>query len=82
MGTFQRIVPLQTQSRLMNRRTHLPIRKNILPYNATSTPPPSHTEIHILCKLINAVVPSAQEAKFSAGFITTKELVPIHQALE
>ena len=56
--------------------------KPILPVNATSIPPTSNTAVHIVCKLIDAVMLPAQETEAVSGFITAKELVPIRHTLE
>ena len=43
--------------------------------------PPHNGSIHILCKIIDAVMSSAQEAELGAGFLNAKEIIPIRQAL-
>ena len=53
-----------------------------LPLAPNSPPPPSNAAIHIVCKVIDTVMSSAQEAETGAGFVTAKDLVPIRQTLE
>jgi hypothetical protein len=38
--------------------------------------------VHVLCKIIDAVMSSAQEAETGAGFVNAKEAIPMRQALE
>ena len=44
-------------------------------------PPTPNAPIHIVCKIIDAVMSSAQEAETGAGYITARDLVPIRQTL-
>ena len=51
----------------------------ILPQDA---PPPPNGPIHVLCKLIDAVMSSAQEAETGAGFLNARDAIPLIIALE
>ncbi len=54
----------------------------ITPSTNQKDPKHNHGAVHdILCKLINAVMSSTQEAKIGAGFMNAKEALPIWQAL-
>ena len=56
--------------------------KPSFPIHNDSTPPPSNAAIMIVCKIIDAVMSSAQEAETGAGYITTRELAPIRETLK
>ena len=43
--------------------------------------PPHNGSVHILCKIIDAVMSSAQEAEIGAAFLNAKDIIPIRQAL-
>jgi hypothetical protein len=53
-----------------------------LPINANDAEPTPNAPINILCKIIDAVMSSAQEAETGAGFLNGKELVPMRTTLE
>ena len=55
---------------LSSKPQSFPIRKD-------SAPSPHKAEIHVVCKVIDAVMSSAQEAEIAAGFLTTKESLPL-----
>ena len=59
----------------LTSRPKLPIRED-------SASMQHNAAIHIICKVIDAVMLSAQEAKMVAGFITAKVLVLLRQTLE
>ena len=52
-----------------------------LPILAEATLYPANGPILMVCKIIDAVMSSAQEAETAAGFLTAKELVPVRQTL-
>ena len=52
------------------------------PIAPDSVAPPSNATIDIVCKVINAVISSAQETETGAGFLTAKDLVPIRTTLK
>ena len=52
-----------------------------LPIRPNDPPPPLNAPVDVLCKIIDAVMSLAQEAKTGAGFINARNLVPIRQAL-
>ena len=56
--------------------------KPTIPITANSPAPPHNNAIHVVCKLIDAVMSSAQEAETGAGYITAKELAPLRQTLQ
>jgi hypothetical protein len=53
-----------------------------LPIKASDNEPTPNGPVNILCKIIDAVMSSAQEAKTSAGFLNGKDLVPMCTTLE
>ena len=56
--------------------------KPALPIKADSPEPTPNMPVHVLCKIIDAVMSSAQEAETGAGFLNAKEAIPMRQALE
>jgi hypothetical protein len=56
--------------------------KPTLPIKADASPPTPNMPIHVLCKIIDAVMSSAQEAETGAGFLNAKDAIPMRQALE
>jgi hypothetical protein len=56
--------------------------KPTLPITADSPEPTHNMPIHVLCKIIDTVMSSAQEAETVAGFLNAKEAIQMRQALE
>lgn len=52
-----------------------------LPITPEQQAPTHNGAVHILCKIIDAVMTSAQEAELGAGYLNAKEIIPIRQAL-
>ena len=52
------------------------------PVDATSPSPPLNGSILVLCKIIDAIMSSAQEAETGAAFLNTREAIPIKDTLE
>ena len=52
------------------------------PLTPDSSPLPHNHAVHVVCKVIDAVISSAQEAETAARFVTARDLVPIRQTLE
>jgi hypothetical protein len=56
--------------------------KPTLPIKATDAEPTPNGPVNILCKIIDAVMSSAQEAETGAGFLNGRDLVPMRTTLE
>ena len=56
--------------------------KPSFPIHNDSKPPPTNAAILVVCKIIDAVMSSAQESETGAGFITARELAPIRETLK
>ena len=52
------------------------------PVDSSSPSPPNNGAILVMCKIIDAIMSSAQEAETGAAFINTREAVPICTTLE
>ena len=57
-------------------------KKTNIPINPSQQSPPNNGAILIICKIIDTIMSSAQEAETSAAFINARAAVPIHQTLE
>ena len=53
-----------------------------LPITPNSQEPTPNAPVHILCKIINAVMSSAQESETGAGYLNAKDAIPMRTALE
>jgi hypothetical protein len=56
--------------------------KPTLPIKATDAEPTPNGPVNILCKIIDAVMSSAQETETGAGFLNGQDLVPMRTTLE
>ena len=54
--------------------------KPVLPILPEHKPPMHNHPVHVLCKVIDAVMSSTQEAETGGGFINAKQALPIQQA--
>jgi hypothetical protein len=52
-----------------------------LPISPDDKPPPLNGPVHVLCKIIDAVMSSAQEAETGAGYLNARDMVPLRQTL-
>ena len=52
-----------------------------LPILDTDKSPVLNGPVHVLCKIIDAVMSSAQEAETGAGYLNARDMVPIRQTL-
>ena len=53
-----------------------------LPIHHSDPSPPLNGAIYNLCKIIDTVMSSAQEAETGAGFLNAKDMVPIRTMLQ
>lgn len=52
-----------------------------LPIKPNDQEPPHNGPVHVLCKIIDSVMSSAQEAELGGGYLNAREIIPMRQAL-
>ena len=72
----------ETKARSRAGGFHFLSDKPQLPITANDPDPTPNGAVNVICKIIDAVMSSAQEAETGAGFINAKELVPMRTTLE
>lgn len=53
-----------------------------LPVKPNDKEPPTNGPVNVLCKIIDAVMSSAQESEIGGGYLNAKEAIPMIQALK